>query len=89
MTSLEKEIAYFKSNGKFIIQGDFNARTGHEQDLITFSRYFENKIDVTTHATNSCDRPCRNSEDSVVTSRGRTLIDLCISCNLYIVDGKN
>ena len=80
MTSLEKEIAYLKSKGNVIIQGDFNARTGHEQDLGTFSKYFENENDVTTRATNSHDR-CQSSGMNIKQCHVRIVVSGSLFCS--------
>ena len=54
------KLLMFKSKGKVISNFDFDARTGHEEELVAFSKCLENKNDVTTCAINSHDRPFRN-----------------------------
>ena len=71
-----------------ILQGDFNARVGSEQDSITHSKYFDNENITTNINTNSQNVYPRNSYDKTVNSRGTDLLDLCISADLNIVNGR-
>ena len=70
------------------MQGDFNARTGNLQDLVEHSKFFEDENDITSVNTNSNFEYTRNTEDCVVNSRGRDLIDLCHTSELYIANGR-
>ena len=88
LSLLEKEIAHFKAKGEVLVQGDFNGRTGNLQDLVEHSKFFEDENDITSVNTNSNFKYRRNSEECVVNSRGRDLIDLCHTSDLYIANGR-
>ena len=88
LSQLEKEIRGFKLRGEVMIQGDFNARVGNMQDLVYYSKYFDKENNITCFDTNSSMKLHRNSEDNVNKKRGKDLIDLCITSDLYIVNGR-
>ncbi len=39
ITNLEKEVHFYENKGEFIIQRDFNARTGNLQETIEYSKF--------------------------------------------------
>ena len=83
--TLQQDIAKYSQLGKIILTGDLNARTGSLPD------YIEN---------DSCDYlPLpedyevdevlpRASKDKAINENGKELIDLCISANLRIANGR-
>ena len=83
---LEQDILKYKDLGNIILTGDLNARTGSESDLIVddnsdFLPIFED-YPIDNQVTG------RSSKDNVVDSRGRDVIDLCISNQLRILNGR-
>ena len=88
IAKLEHDIAYLKSKGEIIIQGDFNARIGTEKDSIVHSKYFDQDSSITSINTNSLHTLPRNSYDFTTNSRGTDLLDLCIASDLCIVNGR-
>lgn len=86
LETIEKDVLNFKTKGEILICGDFNARTGSELDFIDndttkhlplFDSY---KIDNTINV--------RNSHDTVVDTRGKELLELCIANQLRIMNGR-
>ena len=84
---IEKDIMYYYNLGSVILVGDLNARTGTELDFI------EN--DVEKHQTDNnefyiLDKNIvqRNSEDKTLCKRGKTLIELCNTAQIRIINGR-
>ncbi len=81
---LREEIMLFQGKGSVILQGDFNARTGLEDDRIILDRFMEDFEVGDNHTL-----PPRNSEDrSPVNTRGEELLELCKSHELIILNGR-
>ena len=77
----------YSSAGDLLVIGDFNARTGRAADFITS----DSDADYATFDSQySPDYTCniRNSEDEIICSRGRDLIDLCIQSKMRILNGR-
>ena len=69
------------------ICNDFNARTVRAADFITS----DSDADYATYDTQySPDLKCdiRNSEDEIICSRGRDMLDLCIQSKMRILNGR-
>lgn len=85
------EIAHFSQAGKVILMGDLNARSG---DGIDFDP--DNFVTHTTDGQKFVDKDIniklykRNSQDSnaIIRSYGRSLLQLCIECDMSIVNGR-
>ena len=83
--TLQNDISHFGNLGDIMILGDTNARTGVTNDLLDAnslhlpSPYFNG---------NSGSFLERNSQDVICNSRGRDLIDLCLSSKLVILNGR-
>ena len=84
MQVLLEEIMHYKERGQVIIQGFFNAHTNTERD------YQEpDKFDITPVLGISRSPINRNSEDKIPTdNRGKKLLEICKSLNLFIVNGR-
>ena len=70
-----------------MVIGDFNAHTGRAADFIIS----DSDADYATYDTQySPDLKCdiRNSEDEIICSRGRDLLDLCIQSKMRILNGR-
>ena len=86
LSSLERffeEARQFNHKGEIILQGDFNARTGKEDDFISKDK-FDDIFGIENEATNLP----RNSEDGKVCEKGALLLDLCKSCDYRICNGR-
>lgn len=85
--SLENDIASYSSVGKVFIFGDFNSRTSICKDFIednNISEFTNNDLfleDIRYYSD-------RSNKDKIVNSYGRRLLQLCISCNLLIGNGR-
>ena len=80
---LIEDINLFQSKGIVIINGDFNARTGTENDIISPDK-FDNDLGIEIETF----RYKRNSQDVVRNKAGEDLIDMCKSLDLCIVNGR-
>ena len=70
-----------------MLAGDFNARTGSEPDFIVNDNIPHIPIDNTNYNCD-CITEERVSQDSVVDSRGKDLLELCICNQLRILNGR-
>lgn len=84
---LESDISNYSESGKIIIGGDLNCRTGREEDYIINdnNNHYLPLYDYQSDGT----IPSRKSMDSVVTTRGRQLNELCIQTSLKILNGRH
>ena len=87
---VEKDIFNFSQKGQIILAGDFNARTGsNEQDFIVDEKLDENDyIPLFDQYSPDIDIPSRLSMDSIISSRGKTLNELCIQSGIRILNGR-
>ena len=84
---LNMDVATLSKKGKVLIVGDFNARTGTEQDCIvhddnTYTPFCEDYV-----LENDMLLP-RQNRDSKVCGFGRELLDFCISSRTRILNGR-
>ena len=77
------EAVDFMGKGDVILQGDFNARSGNENDYLPNDKY-DGIFGIENHE----DPPHRNSEDRKICERGSLLIDLCRSYDFRIANGR-
>ena len=81
-----EEILVLKQKGEIIVMGDFNARTGLDDDIIKFDKF--DNIDIANINFNNDIAP-RNSEDKLTSNhRGKQLIELCKALKLAILNGR-
>ena len=76
-------------NYSIIVCGDFNARTANVQPLLQDDKldfYINNDFSSILNVSSSLSR---NSEDSFINKFGRSLIELCISLNFFIINGMS
>ena len=85
--NLNKEVCFYKNKGGVIIQGDFNSRTGNLQETVEYNKFFDNDH-ITAETNTQQDVILRISKDNTITSRGRELIDMCTTNDLYIAIGR-
>lgn len=86
---IEDEIAFYDKSGYVILSGDFNSRTGRHVDFIENDSL--NHIPPEIISDYICDNDCtshRQSEDRIVNRHGRNLLDLCISTNMRMLNGR-
>ena len=84
-TNLENDINNLKNDYSIVLMGDFNARTGTENDFIV-----EGLNDFIPHDNFPLPRqiPNRNSFDGHINEHGKTLIEICKSLDLRILNGR-
>ena len=89
--SLENEMCSFAKLGKIILMGDFNARTGQSPDFIDEDSSQINNFDASNllPANYEVDSEInRTNQDIVINSHGKSLLELCISSRLRILNGR-
>ena len=83
---VEKDIVKYQTFGNVMLCGDFNARTASECDFISDD---DNNF-IPFHQSYPVDRNItqRKSQDQITDSRGRELLDICISQQLRFLNGR-
>lgn len=81
---LENSIERYNCIGKVIINGDFNSRTGTNDDFITFDHFLDNGdlYDLNEHI-----EP-RKNHDNTLDTYGKRLLELCKTTGLLITNGR-
>ena len=88
---ISNDISYFSEKGTVIIAGDLNSRVGNLLDYIEHDSIAEPLLDVLSHVlTYDGDVifPKRVTEDTIVNSFGRKLINLCKNTGMRICNGR-
>jgi hypothetical protein len=83
----ENDLRNFLNYGPVLIMGDTNARTGVEYELLDFSA-IQRYVPMPSNIESNHSFIKRNSQDKTCCSRGREQLDLCISCNIQILNGR-
>ena len=86
---LNSEILKYGRIGHILLTGDFNSRTSERNDVITSTNPSElstmvNEIDTKPNT----DIPCRSNKDKTVNKWGRDLLEICLSHELIILNGR-
>lgn len=90
--SLGEMVCQYKGIGKVLVLGDFNSRTGSNDDYISNDIINEESADMISNVVNYVpdSEPCkRSSSDPVINQFGRQLISLCKTTALRIVNGRH
>ena len=82
-TCLNEEISMFKKKGVTLVQGDLNARTGNIIDFIA-----HDKFDPELGIENLNNQHTRNSQDRILNTRGKELLDVCKLNDFLILNGR-
>ena len=86
LSDLENDIAHLSKQGKIILGGDFNARTANKPDFA--SQDNDQHIPLfLEYPTDEKPMP-RMNQDNTLDDRGKNILDLCISTQLRIVNGR-
>lgn len=85
---IERDITNkYKKMGDIILCGDLNARSGAEPDF-TENDYYDCHVPIFDYYEYDDIQESRNSYDKKVDSRGKQLLEFCISTNMRIVNGR-
>lgn len=84
--TLHTEIVHFQAQGNVMVCGDFNARTGKENDCIESKGNNHVFGQTPLHLTPTQIK--RNNSDKIVNKNGRELVHLCQALGLYILNGR-
>ena len=86
--SVANEMSEYNLDGDILLCGDFNARTGSGvADFISDDD--DMHVPVADNYLQDRNIKYRTSQDSIVDTRGRELIDLCIESQLRILNGRS
>jgi hypothetical protein len=83
---VQSSINKYAALGNIVLMGDLNGRTGNELDYI--AQDSDKMLPLDLPYITDKQIPCRNSLDTVVNNRGKSIIDMCISTRLRIVNGR-
>ena len=86
--TLETEVRKYESFGKIILCGDLNARTGNLIDFVESDEANDTNIPLPTNYEPDVVTSVRNNKDTVKNDYGKNLIEMCISGNLSILNGR-
>lgn len=84
--NLQTEIITFQAQGKVLLCGDFNARTGSEPDYTDAGgnhHIFGHPSLYSSPIINN-----RNSPDQILNKNGKELVHLCRALGLYMLNGR-
>lgn len=81
-----QDIAHFCQLGHVMVTGDLNARVGKKPDTLTQEEVEIQVLDLPE--SNFIVAPPRCSKDSSTNTWGNNLINLCIACNLCLLNGR-
>ena len=96
---LEQEIIRYCINSKnIILMGDFNSRTGQQDDYIPIDSYLSKNFgleqlcddfsDVLNNFQLNSVPLLRDNDDSAINSYGNMMLDFCKNTNLFITNGR-
>lgn len=88
INDLENDLVNFSSDNECILMGDFNARTGNQQDTIEINKVLESENLDQSHSLCTPHVKQRNSEDIISDNRGNKIIELCSSFEMSIINGR-
>ena len=85
---LYDDIAKFSREGKIMLMGDFNSRTGRAEDYI-----INDKVDFMPDYTKlfyqgDMHLPSRNNMDREVRNYGKQLLELCVTTGIRMLNGR-
>jgi len=85
LDQIESDIYSFKLQGNIVLMGDLNARVGETPDFIDSD--CDKHLPVNNYILDNS-IPQRNSQDKTVDERGKHLIEICITAQLRILNGR-
>ncbi len=85
---IEANVAKYADMGDTVILGDFNARTGTRPDVDTMGQVADTLSLPDDIVNQRINVPERNNCDNIVNERGKQLLDLCITTNHCILNGR-
>jgi len=86
LESIESDITKYTHDGYIMLLGDLNARTGTLSDYIVDDN---DRISCEDHLYKVDDTISpRKNEDTIVNNRGEKLGELCVQCQLRILNGR-
>ncbi|CAC5383251.1 unnamed protein product [Mytilus coruscus] len=88
---LENDFNTFARQGKILLMGDMNARTGKCPDFIKGNSCQINNFDAENLIPDYYEvdtKISRNNQDNVTNVQGKSLLELCIASRLRILNGR-
>jgi exonuclease III len=80
--NLEELVFKYNELGNVMLLGDFNSRTGVNNETLEYNTYIDDELPVDSSLTQ------RNSKDNKTNEFGKKLLDLCRHNNLIILNGR-
>ena len=84
---IERDISELCNDGEVLLMGDTNSRCADLQDYIEADKN-DNLLNVDKTNCIDWNLSQRFSDDCSVNTYGKNLVDFCITCQLYIVNGR-
>ena len=85
---LESEINLLTDKGKILIMGDYNSRTSTGVDFISDDEVSQHMSDILPENYKSDIYLSRKSQDKILNSQGKELLNLCASAQLRMLNGR-
>ncbi|MES9880358.1 MAG: reverse transcriptase family protein [Sedimenticola sp.] len=82
---IESGIEQYTHLGKIFITGDMNSRTSNIYEVLDFDRYLD---DENQEIADTCYIPPRVNKDHMIDTKGRSLINMCMTTGLIIANGR-
>ena len=79
LEEIHKGISKYSKVGHTMLIGDFNARTGSEPDFVIDDS--DHELPLQLNYLTDTQIPLRNSLDSTLNTRGKEILDICISAH--------
>ncbi|VDI77371.1 Hypothetical predicted protein [Mytilus galloprovincialis] len=86
--NLESEISKLAGKGKILITGDFNSRVSTNADFVLHDDNNDNLSHLLPDNYKSDYDMTRRSQDKILNSQGRELLDLCATAQLRLLNGR-
>jgi len=86
LEQIQNSIIKYSKLGEIILMGDLNARTGHEVDFVQGD--CDTALPLGLEYITDRQISVRNSLDTILNTRGKEILDLCISARMRILNGR-
>ena len=86
--NLESEINSLTNKGRILLMGDFNSRTATGADFILHDECNDRILDILPDNYKSDFYLARKSQDKILNSQGKELLNLCASAQLRLLNGR-
>jgi hypothetical protein len=85
--AIERDILDLYNDGDVLLMGDTNSRTADLKDYIAYDKN-DSHLHIDSSNVITCNLPERFNDDGKTNVLGKQLLDFCMNCQLYIVNGR-